>query len=227
MSLGFLSARLFAATEEVAAQPTYSTYSFLADALVVIHGAFCAFVLFGQVFIFLVWLSRFFQTVASTDEEPGYRLPVFGWISRWGWVRNPWFRSIHLTCILTVAVEAAFQYQCPLTTWENSLRDLAGESQRGSSFVGRLLNEILFSESYDNEVIHKIHMAFGAFVLFTFFFFPPRFRRARLPASVHSAPPSHVAAPPEHSHNGHATAATDPAVRRTLHVTQGPHSPAQ
>src|SRR5438067_1531103 len=113
MSLLFSPAALFAATEEAAAQPVNATYSFLADALVVVQGAFCAFVLFGQVLIVLVWLCRLFQAVASTNEDPGYRLPVFGWIARWGWVRNPWFRTIHLVCILTVATEAAFQYTCP------------------------------------------------------------------------------------------------------------------
>jgi hypothetical protein len=212
MDLVFSPAILLAA-EEIAAGPVNGFYSFLADALVVVHGAFCAFVLFGQVFIVLVWISRLCQAAASTDEEPGYRLPIFGRISRWGWVRNPWFRTIHLVCILVVAYEASIQFTCPLTTWENDLRELAGEPVRGTSFVGRLLNEILFSDSYDGEIIHKIHMAFGGFVLFTFLFFPPRFRRKHGGGSVSSESPPAESAPAVVDQNGHTAAATDPAVR--------------
>jgi hypothetical protein len=213
MSLVFTPAALFASTEQAAGQPVNMFYSSLADALVFVHAAFCAFVLFGQVFIVLVWLCRFFQSVASTNEEPGYRLPVFGWIARWGWVRNPWFRSIHLACILVVAFEASIQFTCPLTTWENDLRELAGEPIRGSSFVGRLLNDILFSEDYDNEIVHKIHMTFGGFVLFTFLFFPPRFRSKPAVASGRSESPPAASDPAVLSQNGHPAAATDPAVR--------------
>ena len=127
----------------------------IADVLLVVHFAIAAFIVGG---LPLVWLG------AALD---------------WPWVRNPWFRSLHLASILIVAVEAGFQYQCPLTTWENQLREAAGQNIRGESFVGRLLNDILFSESYDPNLIHKIHMAFGGLVLLTFVLAPPRFRRGR------------------------------------------------
>src|SRR5205823_13710566 len=117
---------------------------FWADVLVVFHTAYVGFVVIGQLLI------------------------VLGLLCGWRWVRNPWFRSIHLAAILVVAVEAYFQYTCPLTTWENQLRELAGEPVRGQSFVGRLMNEILFSESYNPDLIHKLHMAFGVLVLVTF-----------------------------------------------------------
>jgi hypothetical protein len=196
------------------------SYAFLADVLVVIHTAFCGFVLFGQVLITLVWLSRLFQAAASVDEAPGYRLPVFGWVSRWGWVRNPWFRTIHLLCILTVAVEAYYQYQCPLTTWEEELRVMAGQKDvfEEGSFTGRLLNEILFSRDYDPDLIHKIHMAFGAFVFFTFLCFPPRFRPKKAPAAVGHPPAALASGTAGPTRNGHAAAATDPAIREPAPV---------
>jgi len=126
---------------------------FWADVLVVFHTAYVGFVVVGQLLILL------------------------GLLFRWGWVRNPWFRSIHLAAILVVAAEAYFQYTCPLTTWENQLRELAHQPVRGESFVGRLMNEILFSESYNAELVNKLHIAFGVLVLLTFLLAPPRFRR--------------------------------------------------
>ncbi len=187
-------------------------YALLADILVVIHAAFCAFVLFGQVLVVLAWFSRLAQAAASVGEEPGYRLPVFGWIASWRWVRNPWFRSIHLACILIVATEAFFKYQCPLTTWENDLREMAGERVSGESFVGRIMNEILFNEDYDPDIIHQIHMAFGGLVLLTFLFFPPRLRRRPAVALADSKPLVLVNGTAGIT-NGHAAAAPDPAVR--------------
>jgi len=127
---------------------------FWADVLVVVHTAYVGFVVIGQLLILL------------------------GLLCGWRWVRNPWFRSIHLAAMLIVAVEAYFQYTCPLTTWENQLRRLAGQDIHGESFVGRLMNEILFSESYNDNLVNKLHMAFGVLVLLTFVLAPPRFRRA-------------------------------------------------
>jgi len=125
---------------------------FWADVLVVFHTAFVGFVVIGQLLILL------------------------GLLCGWSWVRNPWFRSIHLAAILIVATEAYFKYTCPLTTWENQLRELAHEPIRGKSFVGQLMNKILFDENYDPDLIHKLHLAFGGLVLLTFLLAPPRFR---------------------------------------------------
>jgi hypothetical protein len=71
----------------------------VADLLVGVHLAYVLFVILGQVAI------------------------VIGILLHWQWVRNRWFRWIHLSMISIVAVEAIVQFECPLTTWENGLRD--------------------------------------------------------------------------------------------------------
>src|SRR5947209_8658978 len=95
-------------------------YGLAADMLVVIHFLFVAFVVVGQLLILL------------------------GLVCRWRWVRNPWFRTIHLVSILIVAVEGAFAVACPLTTWELQLRDLAGQPIEEATFMGRLARHLLF-----------------------------------------------------------------------------------
>jgi hypothetical protein len=78
-------------------------YALLADLMVGIHVAIVSFALFGQIAI------------------------LIGLVCRWQWIRNPWFRWIHVGLICVVAVESIFNITCPLTTWEDSLRGLAGQ----------------------------------------------------------------------------------------------------
>jgi hypothetical protein len=96
-----------------------SWYAAAADAIVAFHTGYVGFVVVGQLLILL------------------------GVIFRWRWVRNPWFRVIHLACIAVVALEAMSHITCPLTTWERDLRDLAGQSVNDSP-IGWFFNSILF-----------------------------------------------------------------------------------
>jgi len=52
---------------------------------------------------------------------------ILGNILQWRFVKNFWFRSIHLAMILLVVFEALFGISCPLTDWEYELRVAAGQ----------------------------------------------------------------------------------------------------
>lgn len=156
-------------------------YTALADAIVAFHGCYVGFVVVGQLLI------------------------MIGLACRWQWVRNPWFRWLHLLAILVVAVEASVSFQCPLTTWERNLRELAGEETSKMSFVGRLFNSILFYDIDEDceAIFSKFHMGFGVLVLLTFLLFPPRFRRAKAapaPATPEPAPAVTASLPEVPSH---------------------------
>jgi polyferredoxin len=124
-------------------------YSVLADGLVAVHAAYIGFVLVGQLLI------------------------LIGLIRGWGWVRNPWFRVLHLLAILVVGFEAVCGIDCPLTVWEESLRGLAGQTVVQGSFIGRLLHAAIF---YDCQpwILDLGHLAFALLVLATFVLAPPR-----------------------------------------------------
>ena len=130
-----------------------SYYAALADALVAFHTAYVGFVVVGQLLI------------------------VVGLICRWQWVRNPWFRLMHLLCIGIVAAEAACGVTCPLTNWERDLRVLSGQTVN-DSLIGWFFNSILFF-NWPRETFTWIHIGFGALVLGTFLLGPPRFRRRK------------------------------------------------
>jgi MFS superfamily sulfate permease-like transporter len=126
-----------------------NTYRLLADAIVVLHFAWVAFVVVGLALILL------------------------GVALQWRWVRNFWFRAIHLLMIGIVVVEALGGVTCPLTTWEREWRELGGEEGQRGSFVGRLINRLLFYDLPD-LVFRVLHCVFGAAVAATFIFAPPR-----------------------------------------------------
>ena len=124
-------------------------YSLLADLIVVLHVVYVGFVVLGQLVI------------------------VLGALLRWSWVRNFWFRTVHLSMMLVVAIEAALAIECPMTDWERSLRYAAGESVSAESFVGRMMQTLLFPP-WEAWVFNYVYFGVAAFILATFVFVPPR-----------------------------------------------------
>jgi hypothetical protein len=144
-------------------------YALCADALVAVHFGYVSYVIFGQLAI------------------------VIGWPLRWRWIRNPWFRISHVTMIVVVAVEAYYDFECPLTTWEYVLRveagqlrpdfrDVPGWDINDMSFIGRNLRGLMFFE--DSNVLTYSYYGFAGLVLTTLILAPPRFRRPAAPAAA-------------------------------------------
>ena len=97
-------------------------------------------------------------------------LPLI-WLGAWlkrGFVRNPWFRYLHLAAILFVVAESLMGVVCPLTVWENALRQTAAES----SFIQHWLHRMLF---YDvpESVLTVVYGLFAGLVAMTFKWIPP------------------------------------------------------
>jgi hypothetical protein len=88
----------------------------MADVILVVHFLIVVFIVGGLV---LVWVGA-----------------ALGW----GWVRNPWFRYLHLGAIGFVAAEALLGVVCPLTVWEDMLRG----GVRAESFIGRWVRYFLY-----------------------------------------------------------------------------------
>jgi hypothetical protein len=134
-----------------------------ADLVTVIHAGYVAFVIIGTVAI------------------------VVGCAARWDWVRNFYFRVVHLAMILFVCGEALIGATCPLTVWENTLRVRGGESGYSRDFVGYWLDWLIF---YDAPpwVFTAVYLALGALLILAFWLVPVDWqtanrssRSARLP----------------------------------------------
>lgn len=124
-------------------------YRILADVLVAIHFAYVAFVILGLVFT------------------------LGGSVAGWKWVRNFWFRAVHLAMIAVVVGEAWCGIVCPLTTWEDNLRELAGQATYRGGFIANLLHDTMYFEA-EQWVFAVCYSLFGLLVLIAFALAPPR-----------------------------------------------------
>ena len=121
----------------------------LADLLVAVHFAIVVFIVGGLI---LVWVGA----------------PL-----GWRWVRNPWFRYLHLGAIALVAAEALLGYACPLTVWEDALRG----GTRPESFVARWVHALLYYRAPE-WVFTAIYALWALATLATLRLVPPRRKAA-------------------------------------------------
>ena len=124
------------------------SYMILADIIAIIHLGYVIFVILGFVLI------------------------LVGIFLKWKWIRNLWFRMIHLGAIVGVALEALLGINCPLTVLEFELRYGISPSDRRVSFVGNIVDSILY---YDAPMwlFAIIYTAFATLVAITFILAPP------------------------------------------------------
>ena len=129
-----------------------SIYILAADLLLIIHVLFVAFVVLGLVVI-----------------------SIGAWFS-WPWVRNFWFRILHLMGIGVVVLQSWAGVICPLTIWEMQLRKLAGQSYYEGSFIQHWLHALLYYEA-PAWVFMLVYTVFGSLVVASWFVVKPHSRR--------------------------------------------------
>ena len=117
----------------------------LAELILIIHFAFVLFVVGG---LATIWI---------------------GAAAGWRWVRNFWFRILHLAAIVFVVVEALVGMVCPLTEWEDALRGAQGDE----GFIARWIHRVLFY-SFPEWVFTTAYVLFALAVALTYVFLPPR-----------------------------------------------------
>lgn len=112
----------------------------LADAVLLLHVLFVAFVVLGLLAIYL------------------------GGILGWRWVRHRRFRLVHLGAIGYVVVQAWLGAVCPLTTLEMALRAEAGSATYAGSFIQHWLQRLLYYTAPE-WVFVAVYTLFGSLVL--------------------------------------------------------------
>jgi hypothetical protein len=120
-----------------------------ADALLFGHVLFVAFIVFGLALI------------------------LIGKPANWSWVRNPWFRILHLAAIGIVVLQSWVGIRCPLTTWEVAFRQRAGEAAYSGSFVSHWLETILYYQAPE-WVFTTCYTVFATTVIASWYWVRPR-----------------------------------------------------
>lgn len=130
-------------------------YLIAADAVLLLHVLFVAFVVVGLLLI------------------------VLGGVLSWRWVRNRTFRVLHLAAIGVVVAQAWVGMICPLTTIEMWLRSRAGDAVYQGSFISHWLESILYYQA-PAWVFAVGYTAFGVVVAASWFLVRPRSRSSSL-----------------------------------------------
>ena len=99
-------------------------------------------------------------------------LIVLGSYRGWRWIRNRTFRLIHLLMIGIVVLESLFGMICPLTLWEDLLRNTAGQTPYGASFVEYWIARILFYD-FPPWVFTTLYVAVALTILALYWRIPP------------------------------------------------------
>jgi len=128
-------------------------YRLLADCVLIVHTAFIAFVIGG---LLLTWI---------------------GGLARWRWVHGRVLRSAHLAAIGLVVVQAYLRIPCPLTMWENHLREMAGqEGYPPGGFIAYWLHRAIFFQA-EPWVFTLCYSLFGLLVVASLYFVPVHWRK--------------------------------------------------
>lgn len=77
----------------------------------------------------------------------GLALILVGGPLGWSAVRSPVFRLAHLAAVAVIAVQSWLGQLCPLTVWEQALRERAGQAAYADSFVEHWLATWLYLEA--------------------------------------------------------------------------------
>ncbi|MGB5444162.1 MAG: DUF2784 domain-containing protein [Psychromonas sp.] len=124
-------------------------YQYLADTILFAHFSFVVFVIVALI------------------------LTVIGGYRKWIWIRNCWFRLIHLAAISFVVVQSWLGLICPLTTLEMWLREQSNDPQYAGSFIQYWLQRVLYYQAPD-WVFTIIYTVFGLLVILSWIRFPPQ-----------------------------------------------------
>ena len=125
-----------------------NAYLFAADAVLLLHSLFVAFVVLGLLGILL------------------------GGALSWRWVRNRGFRLLHLLAIGIVVLQSWIGVICPLTTLEMALRSRAGESVYEGTFISHWLSALLYYQA-PAWVFVACYTVFGLAVVGSWFLVRP------------------------------------------------------
>ena len=126
-----------------------NAYTILADAIVIIHAAYVAFVIGGLAAI------------------------LIGAAMRWRWTRGFAFRITHLCAIALVCVESIVGVMCPLTSLENLMRERSGATQYPGDFVAYWAHRMIFY-NFPPWIFTIAYISFAILVVITLIAIPPR-----------------------------------------------------
>ena len=120
---------------------------------------FSEIVLFFHFCIFLFMILSFF-------------LIPLGYYQKWEWVKNKYYRLIHLVLMGIIVIETILGFMCPLTILENFLRNDIEINNK----ITQIIHQIMYwdLQTYQFIILYLLSLLY---LIFLWFFFKPDFKK--------------------------------------------------
>ena len=120
---------------------------------------FSEIVLLFHFFIFLFMILSFF-------------LIPLGYYQKWKWVKNKYYRLIHLVLMRIIFIETILGFMCPLTILENFLRNDIEINNK----ITQIIHQIMYwdLQTYQFIILYLLSLLY---IIFLWFFFKPDLKK--------------------------------------------------
>ena len=95
-----------------------------------------------------------------------------GYNQKWEWVKNRYYRLIHLILMGIIFIETILGFMCPLTILENFLRN----NIRINNKITQIIHQIMYWDlpTYQFIILYLLSLLY---LIFLWFFFKPDFKK--------------------------------------------------
>ena len=95
-----------------------------------------------------------------------------GYYQKWEWVKNKYYRLIHLILMGIIFIETILGFMCPLTVLENFLRNNIEINNK----ITQIIHQIMYWDLPTYQFIILYLLSF-LYLIFLWFFFKPDFKK--------------------------------------------------
>ena len=92
----------------------------------------------------------------------------YGYFQKWEWVKNIYFRSIHLILMGIILIETILGFMCPLTILENFLR----ADKKIDNIFSKIIHQIMYWDFTNYQFIILYLLSLSYFIFLWFYFRP-------------------------------------------------------
>jgi polyferredoxin len=95
-----------------------------------------------------------------------------GYYQKWEWVKNKYYRLIHLVLMGIIFIETILGFMCPLTILENFLRNDIEINNK----ITQIIHQIMYWDlpTYQFIILYLLSLLY---LIFLWFFFKPDFKK--------------------------------------------------
>ena len=122
-------------------------------------------VLFSEIFLLFHFFIFLFMILS-------FFLLALGYYQKWEWVKNRYYRLIHLILMGIIFIETILGFMCPLTILENFLRNDIEINNK----ITQIIHQIMYWDlpTYQFIILYLLSLLY---LIFLWFFFKPDFKK--------------------------------------------------